>query len=124
MSTVRWQKSTCCGAFIVSAAVALSVASAFAASADPAAGENDVPRMQFNAVLGSPCGNSGRYIFGRAANGQPLACVAFDGSGTWVLSAPLHGIQRVGDSCSGDGAAQTPDGRPLMCVYGQGWQPA
>ena len=111
-------------ALYVSLAVGLGLAVAPVAAAEPAAGQQDVPNMQFNAVLGSPCDNTDRYIFGRTPDGQALACVAFDGSGTWVLSSPLHGVQQIGDPCSGDGAAQTPDGRALICEYGQGWQPS
>lgn len=102
---------------------ALVLAVAPVSAADPAGGQN-VPNMDSNAVIGARCNNTDRYIFGRAPNGQALACVAFDGSGTWVLSSPLHGVQQVGDACSGDGAAQTTDGRALICEYGQGWQPS
>ncbi len=95
------------------------------AYADVPPDEIDVPGMQYDAVFGAPCDNWHRDIFGRAPNGQALACIAFDGQGTWVLSAPLRGVQEIGDPCPPgvDSAAQTPDGRALMCVYGQGWQP-
>jgi hypothetical protein len=102
---------------------ALGLAAAPISAADTPTGEQDVPNMQSNAVFGGPCDNTHRYIFGRAPNGQALACVLFDGAGTWVLSSPLHGVQQIGDSCSGDGAAQSPDGRALMCMGGEGWQP-
>jgi hypothetical protein len=105
-------------------AAAIAGVGAAIASAEPPAGESDVPGMHYDAVLGAPCGNWDRYVFGRAPNGQALACVGFDGQGTWVLSAPLRGVQRIGESCPpGDATAQSPDGLALMCVYGQGWQP-
>jgi hypothetical protein len=94
------------------------------AGAQPPPGETDVPNMHYNAVLGAPCDNWTRNIFGRAPNGQALACVASNGRGTWVLSAPLRGVQVIGDPCPpGDAAAQSPDGRGLICEYHQGWQP-
>lgn len=96
------------------------------AGAEPPPGETDVPGMHYDAVRGASCDSWNRYIFGRAPNGQALACVAFDGQGTWVLSAPLRGVQEIGAPCpSGvDAAAQSPDGRGLICVYNQGWQPS
>lgn len=111
---------------IVGAAITVALVSApGVAGADPPDGETDVPNMQYNAVLGAPCGNFHRYIFGRAPNGQALACVASNDHGTWVLSAPLRGVQQSGSPCppGADATAQSPDGRGLMCVYGQGWQP-
>jgi hypothetical protein len=92
----------------------------------------DVPQMISGAVLGGPCMNFERYIFGKDANGETLACVAFGGTeGQWVASAPLQGVQQIGTACtnaSGGGAAQSPDGTPLVCVDGHGgpgsgWQP-
>jgi hypothetical protein len=92
----------------------------------------DVPQMISGAVLGGPCTNFARYIFGKGPNGEPLACVAFGGTvGQWVSSAPLQGEQQIGAACTnanGGGAAQSPDGTPLVCVDGHGgpgsgWQP-
>lgn len=111
---------------IFGAAIIVSlVSSPGVAGADPPAGETDVPNIQYNAVLGAPCSNFHRYIFGRAPNGQALACVASNGQGTWVLSSPLRGVQQIGTPCPPgvDAAAQSSDGRGLVCVYGQGWQP-
>ena len=108
---------------------AVIAAAAFGAaatlSADPPSGEIDVPGMVYGAALGAPCSNSDRYIFGRSASGQAMACIS-DGaeSGQWVKSAPLYGVQQVGAACSGgDGAAQSPDGRGLVCAMNEGWQP-
>ena len=67
-------------------------------------------------VLGAPCANSGRYIFGRSPGGEPLACVAFDGDGQWVRSMPLVGVRVIGSQCvdESSGVAQSPD----ACVSG------
>ncbi len=108
---------------IGTAIAAAALITAPISDADPK-DEADVPGIQYNAVLGAHCDNWHRYIFGRAPNGQALACVAFDGVGTWVQSAPLHGVQQVGAPCgSGDGAAQSADGQPLICVFNKGWSP-
>ena len=105
---------------LIGIAVALSLSAAPVSYADTPAGEQDVPNMQYNAVNGGPCLDLGVYRFGRASNGQALACVNSDEGATWVLSAPLHGVQQIGDPGSGDGAAQSPDGFALICVYSQG----
>jgi hypothetical protein len=107
---------------VTGVAVTAALAIAPVASAD-SSDEQDVPIMHYDGVYGGRCYNVDRFIFGRAPNGQALACVAFDDVGTWVLSSPLHGVQLIGLPCSGDGAAQTPDGLPLICVLNQGWQP-
>jgi hypothetical protein len=106
---------------LIGVAVACSLVAAPVCSADTPPGEQDVPNMQFNAVYGGPCLDIGRFRFGRAPNGQALACVTSDEGANWVLSAPLRGVQQIGDPCSGDGAAQSPDGLALICEYGQGW---
>jgi hypothetical protein len=88
--------------------------------------ETDVPDMSYGVEVGTPCSNFHRYIFGRTASGQAVACVSSDGSsGTWVLSSPLRGVQQIGTPCppGQDAAAQSPDGVGLMCVMNQGWQP-
>ena len=90
----------------------------------PAVTFADVPKMVGGAVLGAPCTNYERYIFGKSPSGEPLACVAFGGTeGQWVSSAPLQGEQQVGAACTNGttgGAAQSPDGTPLVCVDGVG----
>jgi hypothetical protein len=112
------------GSLITAAIAVVAINTAGIAGAEPPPGETDVPQMQYNAVLGATCNNTDRYIFGRAPNGQALACIAFDDNGTWVLSSPLRGVQTIGDPCppGHDAAAQSPDGRGLICVYQQGWQ--
>ncbi len=94
-------------------------------AADPA-DEADVPGMTYDVVVGTPCSNFQRDIFGRTASGQAAACVSSYGqSGNWVASSPLRGVQEIGAPCppGQDAAAQSPDGRGLMCVLNQGWQP-
>ena len=62
----------------------IAIGAALAATAIGAASvatAGDVPRINDDAVLGAPCANSDRYIFGRGPSGEPLACVAFDGDG-------------------------------------------
>ncbi len=87
----------------------------------PIAIADDVPGMRNNAVLGAPCDNGKefKYIFGHGPNGETLACVDY----VWVGSAPLVGVRQIGSSCRGSLTAQAPDGRPLICVDGQGFQP-
>ena len=106
--------------FLVGAAI-----TAIAIGAAPVAAADDIPGIDDDAVLGAPCTNSDRYIFGRGPNGEPLACVAFNGDGQWVQSMPLVGVRWIGSACveESSGAAQSPDGRGLVCVADQGWQP-
>ena len=40
------------------------------------------------------------------------------------MSYDLHGVQETGAPCSvPQGAAQTADGRPMLCLGARGWQP-
>jgi Protein of unknown function (DUF3761) len=85
-----------------------------------------VPNMPTDAVLGQSCSNWQRYIFGYDANGNVLACAGMvPDNPTWSSSVPLYGVQQIGAPCSsGEAAAQSPDGRPLLCMGpGSGWQP-
>jgi len=87
----------------------------------------DVPGMDYYAADGVPCGRRGTYVFGRDQTGALLAChwnnpaKAFTWDGP--LSGPLEGVQREGTGCTTYGAsiayAQTPDGYPLSCQWGQ-----
>ncbi|HKI42980.1 MAG TPA: hypothetical protein VKA66_21980 [Mycobacterium sp.] len=102
----------------------LVIGVAIAASAigsAPIAIADDVPGMRDNAVLGAPCDNGKefKYIYGHGPNGETLACV----DDVWVESVPLVGVRQIGSSCSGSWAAQAPDGRPLICIVGLGFQP-
>jgi len=88
----------------------------------PAAALADVPGMVSGAALGQQCSNTERFIFGKAATGETMACLA--NSGTWVGASKLYGVQSIGTPCGGgSGAAQAPDGTPLICSAAGGWVP-
>lgn len=111
---------------IAPGAIALLALGVAPISAADVPDETDVPGMTDDVVVGTPCSNFHRYIFGRTASGQAAACVSSYGeSGNWVLSSPLRGVQDIGAPCppGQDAAAQSPDGVGLMCVLNQGWQP-
>lgn len=83
-----------------------------------------VPGLVQGSVLRQTCSNYSRYIFGVGRDGTPMACVS-DGvssTGTWVRSQPVAGVQVIGASCNPSFAAQSPDGRPLVCGD-RGWTP-
>ena len=66
------------------ASVVIAVA---AIGAAPIAAADDVPGIDDDAILGAPCDNWDRYIFGRGPRGELLACVAFGGDeGEWGRS--------------------------------------
>jgi hypothetical protein len=45
-------------------------------------------------------------------------------TGFWMPSYPLYGVQQTGTPCPGpQAAAQSPDGKPMLCLGAQGWQP-
>lgn len=90
----------------------------------------DVPGMNYEASLGAPCDNFQLFTFGRGRGGEPLTCHWIPNqwppidTGFWVSSNPLFGQQDIGASCPGPkAAAQAPDGRPMVCLGAQGWQP-
>lgn len=96
----------------------------------------DVPGITYDAHLSAPCFRWDRYIFGRGPGGEALAChfianlsyVGMDrppeGTGFWVISPKLYGVQEVGSPCPApQAAAQSPDGLPMLCVGSRGWQP-
>lgn len=96
---------------------------------EPGRYPTDVPGMSYEASLGAPCHSWERNVFGRGRGGQPLQCRWIPNqwppvhTGFWVASYPLHGVQDVGAPCPGpQAAAQSPDGRPLLCLGPQGWQ--
>jgi hypothetical protein len=104
-------------------------------SADGMMYDGDVPGMAYDAFLSAPCYRWDRYIFGRGPTGQALACHWIPnqgylgwgspppGTGFWVLSHRLYGTQTPGSACPGSqAAAQTPDGRPLVCAGARGWE--
>lgn len=90
----------------------------------------DVPGMNYEAALSAPCDNYQVFTFGRGRGGEPLKCHWIPNqwppvyTGFWVASYPLHGQQDIGAPCPGPkSAAQAPDGRPMVCLGAQGWQP-
>jgi hypothetical protein len=100
--------------------VAAALGVAPLASADP------VPDMSNDAVLGDPCYNTQRYIFGSDASGQVFACGGPGQPGRWVSVSTLLGVREIGSPCVGEvldvnptgsgwTAAQSPEGVPLMC---------
>jgi hypothetical protein len=114
---------------IAAAITGTAVSLAPAAVADPGNYDGDVPGMNYAALLGAPCDNYERFIFGRGPNGQAEACHFIVNqfpaaqSGFWVISYPLNGVQQVGAPCPNPrgSAAQTPDGLPMLCTE-HGWQ--
>lgn len=96
----------------------------------------DVPGMSYDAYLSAPCYRWDRFIFGRGNGGEALAChyivgMSYNGmdrpppgTGFWVISPKLYGVQEVGSPCPGpQSAAQSPDGLPMLCLGDRGWQP-
>lgn len=112
------------------AAAALSFAAPAIADDESGRYPTDVPGMNYHAALGAPCDNTQLFTFGRGRGGQPMKCSWIPNqwppvyTGFWTISYPLHGVQETGAPCSvPKGAAQTPDGRPMLCLGAQGWQP-
>ncbi len=119
--------------------IATAVAGGVLAAAPSAAADGypgDVPGITYGAHLSAPCYRWDRFILGRGRGGEALAChfianlsyVPIDrppeGTGFWVISPKLYGVQEVGSPCPGSqAAAQSPDGLPMLCLGAQGWQP-
>ncbi len=123
---------------IATAVVGSALGAAPSASADrpqsPYSG--DVPGMSYDAALSAPCYRWDRFVFGRSVGGEALAChfipnLSYQGmdrpppgTGFWVISPKLYGVQEVGAACPGpQSAAQSPDGLPMRCLGDRGWQP-
>ena len=92
--------------------------------------DSDVPFMNYDAHLAAPCDSWEINTFGRGPGGQPLQCHWIPNqwppvtTGFWVISPEIFGVQEIGSPCPSDqAAAQAPDGRPLLCLGAQGWQP-
>ena len=97
---------------------------------DPGRYASDVPGMVYDVQLTGPCTNMERFTFGRGRGGQPLQCRWVPNqwppvyTGFWQATYELHGVQDIGAPCpQPQAAAQAPDGRPLLCLGPQGWQP-
>lgn len=123
---------------IATAVVGSALGAAPAATADGTqhAYPGDVPGMSYDAYLSAPCYRWDRFIFGRGNGGEALACHYMvgmsyngmdrppEGTGFWVISPKLYGVQEVGSPCPGpQSAAQSPDGLPMLCMGDRGWQP-
>ena len=92
--------------------------------------DSDVPFMNYEARLAAPCDNFEINTFGRGPGGEPLQCHWIPNqwppvtTGFWVISPEIFGVQEIGSQCPSDqAAAQAPDGRPMLCLGEQGWQP-
>lgn len=90
----------------------------------------DVPGMVYDAHRSGPCTNMELFTFGRGPGGEPLQCRWIENqwppvtTGFWVSTYELFGVQQIGSPCpKPQAAAQAPDGRPLLCLGTQGWQP-
>ncbi|HTI74343.1 MAG TPA: hypothetical protein VL634_05055 [Mycobacterium sp.] len=90
----------------------------------------DVPGIVYDAHLNAPCDNMELFTFGRGPGGEALQCRWIENqwppvyTGFWVSTYELFGVQDIGSPCpKPQAAAQAPDGRPLLCLGGQGWQP-
>jgi hypothetical protein len=97
---------------------------------DPGRYPTDVPGIDYDARLAGPCDNYYTFTFGRGRGGETLACHYIPNqwppvdTGFWVASYPLMGVKDAGSPCPGPkSAAQAPDGRPMVCLGAQGWQP-
>lgn len=92
--------------------------------------DGDVPGMDYDAHLAGPCVNSDLFTFGRGPGGEALQCRSVPNQRPpletpyWQASYPLFGVHDIGTGCpKPQAAAQAPDGRPLLCLGSQGWQP-
>ncbi|RAV13126.1 hypothetical protein DQP55_10440 [Mycolicibacterium sp. GF69] len=92
----------------------------------------DVPGMNYDAHLTGPCFNLERFTFGRGPGGEVLQCRWIENQwppiptnqGFWQAAYELFGVQEVGSPCpKPQAAAQSPDGRPMLCLGARGWQP-
>ena len=118
-------------------AAALALAQAAAADQAALGGSDDagryatdVPGMNYQAANGAPCDATDTFIFGRGPGGESMACHWIPNqwppisTGFWTYSYPIQGVQQIGSPCPGpQTAAQATDGRPLLCLGPQGWQP-
>src|SRR5829696_114093 len=91
----------------------------------------DVPGMSYDAHLAGPCENMDFFTFGRGPGGEVLQCRWIANqwppvtTGFWVITYELFGVQDIGAPCpKPQAAAQSPDGRPLLCLGERGRRPA
>jgi hypothetical protein len=106
--------------FLVAATAAALMSSAPRAAAEPAFCDDPscVPGITPRVVLGAPCSDTGRYVFGTTDWGRLVFC----GSPRryeprYFRSPSMAGIKIQGSSCQGyeNWVAQAPDGFFLNC---------
>lgn len=91
------------------------------ASAAPCDGTACVEHLRTDAVGGAECRATRLYPFGLDANGSTFICYATyrnPTTATWVPLPGLVGVRDYGALCDGTGAAQSPDGIPMVCRDG------
>src|SRR5215207_9961300 len=110
---------------MIRALFAFAAIAGAAVSMAPAAGAGDS-----NLYFDGPCTNLDFFTFGRGPGGEPLQCRWIANqwppvtTGFWVATYELFGVKDIGSPCpKPQAAAQSPDGRPLLCLGEQGWQP-
>ena len=122
---------------IAAAVVGVAIALAPSAAAEPpdypdnpGRYPTDVPGINYDAHLAGPCDSYQLFTYGRGPGGETLVCHWIPNqwppiyTGFWQASYPLHGVQEIGAPCpTWKSAAQAPDGRPMVCLGAQGWQP-
>lgn len=74
-------------------------------------------------TVGEACDVDGNLWAVDADGGQLHCTYAGTSSPRWVESLPFIGTREVGDPCTDDGVAEDLQGRPLICLGEQGWQP-
>jgi hypothetical protein len=136
MTTKGWDMIRVLLAAAAMAGAAISTAPAAVADNDnmyfdqPGHYATDVPGMNYDAHLNAPCDNMDFFTFGRGPGGEALQCRWIENqwppvyTGFWVSTYELFGVKDIGSPCpKPEAAAQAPDGRPLLCLGEQGWQP-
>lgn len=93
----------------------------------PMSEQYGLPGLVDGAVAGQPCYNYPLFIFGQGAGGEQYACMdqGTNTTGLWVRAVPVIGVRQIGTQCASEQqyAAQSPDGRPLVCDVRTGWVP-
>jgi hypothetical protein len=138
MTTKGWDmiRELLAAAAIAGAAIAVAPAALADEGSDnlyfdrPGRYATDVPGMSYDAHLAGPCDNHELFTFGRGPGGEALQCRWIPNqwppvtTGFWQISYELFGVQEIGSPCpKPQAAAQAPDGRPMLCLGAQGWQP-
>lgn len=108
------------GSGIASATPPATVSSSTVAYVTGAAQPEPIP-----GAAGQRC--SGHRVGVEVTTGEDIVCVYsrdYYPDGEWV-TADIVGVHNVGEPCdpTTDGASQTLEGIPILCVQGQGWTP-